>query len=404
MPKKSNKRDKYGRIRVRVYIGTDTQGKRIYKHAYGKTQKEADLKADAIRKKYRHSRTAYSPDDPFDVFADAYLDIKETNKDTSYMIGLRGRIAFWKDHLGSVPISDIHLCMLQDPLNELAKCNPRTQKPTGRKTIGDYIGTVKQIFRLAAKNRTIEYNPAEYLEMPSTASPKSQRRALDDEEQQWIIDTPHGMQLAAMIMMYGGLRRGELIPLQVKDVDFAKKQIQVTKAVEMVHGQPQIKQYTKTDSGVRIAGIPDILVDFLKTRLAGKSPLELVFPNRKGGMVTEGAWRRMWDSYLVELNFKYGNKVDRNGKIAKSKYNPNGIDMAIPRITAHWLRHTYATILYLSGVDKLEAAAMMGHKDVKMILEIYSHLDRLYGKRSLDKINTYLKDNGKCVSYVAQNA
>lgn len=398
MRKKRNAIRADGRIAVQVYIGRGEDGKRKYKTAYGKTQAEAEAAADALRKKYKRNCIRFSPDSPFSVFADAFWETANTGENTSYMVGLQGRIEWWKDHVGAYPISDISLSMLQEPLNDLAKRNPRTKKQTSKKTIGDYIGVVNQIFTIAVKNQVINFNPAEYLDMPSAAKDKQERRALNDDEQQWIIDTPHDMQPAAMIIMYGGLRRGEVIPLLVKDVDLENKLITVDKSVKMVNGVPVLKRGAKTDAGTRTAGIPDILVDYLRVYLAGKSPLEYVFPGKGGKMVTESAWRRMWDSYLVDLNLKYGNSIDRKGNLAKSKFNPNGIDITIPHITSHWLRHTYATILYLSGVDKLEAAEMMGHEDVKMILEVYAHLDRLYKQRSVSKVDAYLSGKKICKS------
>lgn len=385
------------KYRKQIYIGRDENGKRRYKEVSGATKKEANMKADAIKKKYRrHSK--YSPDEPFSVFADDFWKVKDTGELTSYMVGLKGRIEWWKKQVGDYEISEISLNMLQDPLNKLAKRNPRTGRPSSKKTIGDYIGTVNQIFSIAIKNQVIDFNPACYLDMPLSAKKPEKRRALDDYEQQWIIDTPHPMQIAAMIMMYGGPRRGEIIPLRVKDIDLEKRKIVINKSVKFINGKPVLKSGCKTEAGERTAGIPEILVDYLRPKLAEKSPFDLVFPGKDGGMLTESAWRRMWDSYIIDLNFKYGNRIDKAGKLAKSKYDPNGIEITIPHFTAHWLRHTYATILYLSGVDKLEAAEMMGHEDIKMILEIYAHLDKIYKNRSMGKVNQYLDEKKKCKS------
>ena len=44
-------------------------------------------------------------------------------------------------------------------------------------------------------------------------------------------------------------------------------------------------------------------------------------------------------------------------------------------LTPYVFRHEYATILYYSGIDIKEAARLMGHADIKMILEIYAELD-----------------------------
>ena len=70
--------------------------------------------------------------------------------------------------------------------------------------------SIRQVFKLAIENRTIDFNPVEFIKIQSL-SPPERRRALTPEEQQRIIETPHRAQIAAMIMLFAGLRRGELL-------------------------------------------------------------------------------------------------------------------------------------------------------------------------------------------------
>ena len=65
----------------------------------------------------------------------------------------------------------------------------------------------------------------------------------------------------------------------------------------------------------------------------------------------------------------------------------------IPNITAHWLRHTFATMLYFAGVDLLTAKEQLGHSDIKTTLEIYTHLDNQFKRKSMDKLDRYLSKN-----------
>lgn len=394
-------RPKKAKYLKQVYIGS-VDGRRKYKKVTANTKKELEVKADKVRAKYKREKGAYRPTDPFKVFAESYLDTHDTGNDTSYEIGVRGRVNYWIEQVGDYPVTDIVCSMLQEPLNKLARENPKTKRPTSRKTIRDYIGNAIQIFDIAVKDRVIDYNPARDLEVPKVARKKEKRRALTDEEQQWVLDTPHRAQLVAMIMMYGGPRRGEVVPLRAMDIDLEGNAIHISRSVQFIKNEPVIKPSndpTKTDSGVRVAGIPDILVEYLRPILANKFPLDLVVPGEDGKMMTESAWRAMWDSYLAELNFKYGSNIDLRGNIAKSKFNPNGLEFTIPHFTSHWLRHTYATILYHSDVGLLEAAEMMGHSDTKMITEVYTHLDKESKKRSMKKVNDYLGNKKICIPH-----
>lgn len=62
----------------------------------------------------------------------------------------------------------------------------------------------------------------------------------------------------------------------------------------------------------------------------------------------------------------------------------------ITDLTAHIFRHNYATILYYSGISIKKAAALMGHTDTKMIMQVYAHLDDEKEQTS-EKINVCIK-------------
>ena len=222
-----------------------------------------------------------------------------------------------------------------------------------------------------------------------SAKPAEKRRALTPEEQRWIRETPHRAQTAAMIMMYAGLRRGELLPLLWSDIDFERKTISVNKAVAFVKGKPQVKNCGKTDAALRTVFVPDILIDYLKQV---KRKTLLVCPSTKGTIITEIGWKRLWESYLKELNFKYGDFGSYVNLEVKSKYQPGGLPMVIPNITAHWLRHTFITNMFFAGINLMTAKEQAGHADIRTTSEIYTHLNEEYKERDMQGLNNYLKE------------
>ena len=60
------------------------------------------------------------------------------------------------------------------------------------------------------------------------------------------------------------------------------------------------------------------------------------------------------------------------------------------KFTLHQLRHTYVCILHKAGIDIKQAQIWTGHKDVKVLLNIYTHLDSQDNQNSLDKVNQFL--------------
>lgn len=389
MPKKNQKRSD-GRLQSKIYLGG---GK--YKYVYASTQKELNKKIDEVKLKIGKGIDVTADRDTFGEWAERWLKLKKSEVSNGRYNTYTYRVQNLTT-LERINISKIRTADLQDIIIDMA------DRGYALKTIKDTRNAASQIFKLAIDNRVIDYNPAASVRLPSEA-PRTDRRALTREEQQWIIDTPHRAQRAAMIMMFAGLRRGELIPLLWTDIDLENKTISVTKSVEIINGQSVVKDGAKTEAGVRTIYIPQVLADFLANEQRGNNML--VCPSAKGQLMSDSGWKRMWDSYLAELNFKYGDfsgilVKNKCGEMVqyqkpKSRFAPDKIPFVIPRITAHWLRHTFITLMYLAGVDVLTAKEQAGHADVQTTMSIYTHLDGIHKKKQINKLDEYWQEQNK---------
>lgn len=385
MAKSRNKRRADGRIAVQVYIGRDKEtGKRKYKTVYGATQKEADEKAMQAKIKLQKGIDLSAERDTFGQWAARFLVAKESDGVCHSQMDSYKCYCKHLSMLDDIPIYKISLWDIQNIIMELAKDKP-DKKGLSKNTLKHIKGTAKQILQLAVESRAIDFNPAQDVKIPANA-PEKHREALTEEQQQWIVDTPHKMKRAAMIMMYSGLRRGELTPLTWSDVDLVKNTISVNKSVEMINGKPRLKEGAKTKAGVRVVNIPQKLSDFLIQEKEKENPLCIyVVHSEKGTMLSNYAWRSMWKDYMEELNIKYG----YNGEdIQNTKFE---LPMKIPPFTPHWLRHTFATLLYMAGVDVMTARDQLGHANIGTTLSIYTHLNQKHKEKNIDKLNEYLE-------------
>lgn len=385
MAKSRNKRRADGRIAVQVYIGRDKEtGKRKYKTVYGATQKEADEKAMQAKIKLQKGIDLSAERDTFGQWAARFLVAKESDGVCHSQMDSYKCYCKHLSMLDDIPIYKISLWDIQNIIMELAKDKP-DKKGLSKNTLKHIKGTAKQILQLAVESRAIDFNPAQDVKIPANA-PEKHREALTEEQQQWIVDTPHKMKRAAMIMMYSGLRRGELTPLTWSDVDLVKNTISVNKSVEMINGKPRLKEGAKTKAGVRVVNIPQKLSDFLIQEKEKENPLCIyVVHSEKGTMLSNYAWRSMWKDYMEELNIKYG----YNGEdIQNTKFE---LPMKIPPFTPHYLRHTFATLLYMAGVDVMTARDQLGHANIQTTLSIYTHLSQKYKDKNIEKLNEYLE-------------
>lgn len=382
------KKRKDGRYQKNVYVGVDENGKRKYKSVFGKTQAEVNQKADEIKIKIGKGIDVMNESMSFGKLCQHWLNYKKPllkeKQYKSYETNLKPFAI-----LNNTPVCKLVKSDFQQIINDFAKCNPNTGKPSSKKTLRDFRLTARQVFDFAVENRILEYNPVTYVQIPKN-SPKQERRALTEEEQKWIIDTPHRAQLPAMIMMLSGLRLSECLALQWQDVNLDKSQIFVHQKLIMT-GTPHVEQGGKSKTSVRIVNIPKTLVNFLKKQGEHKQS-DFVVLTANGKLFSVTAWRRLWESYLCELNFRYGDFSEYENR-PKSKFDPKGTPFVIEKFSAHYLRHTFATNLFFCGQDLLYVQQQLGHSKPETTLNIYTHLVQSNCIDKTDKIidfNTYI--------------
>ena len=382
MAKKKNTPLEDGRYRVRVYIGIKDD-KKQYKSVYGRTQKEADCKAEELRVSLRKGIDITARNDSFKTWADHWLKSKrDEGVSTDRYNSLSTRAGVWVDNLKNTQINQIRPFELQSILFSIAAKNPNTDKPMSKKTIKEYIQVINSIFNFAHDNRVLEYNPATNLKIPQTAVDPVQRRALTAVERQRVMEFEHRAKPSAMLMMLSGLRRGEATALQWNDIDFVNNKISVTKSYNFKTNDFKAPKNGKA----RVVSVPQMLIDYLKT--LPRTSL-YVLTNAKGKMMTDDSWKRLYQSYMYDMNIQYG----FNGK-APSKYSPIKIPMLIVPFTPHELRHTFCTIMYEAGLDAITAKDQMGHADIQTTLSIYTHLSAQHKTNEVNKLDKFLGGSG----------
>ena len=396
MPRMKNTARADGRVQSRVYIGTGGDGKKKYKYVYASTNKELQEKVTELKTKLGKGIDLTAENDTFGYWAERWIELKKMDVSAKRWSSYEYR-RHYLDELADFPISKIKSAQIQSIIVRLATSpTEATGKPLARQTLINLKNIACQIFRLAIDNRVMDFNPADGVKVPKETE-KEIREPISEEQQRWIRETPHRAQTAAMIMLYAGLRRGELMALTWRDIDLKAHSIAVCKAMEFAGNTGTIANATKSESGMRTVYIPDVLVDYLQ-----KQPQTdfLVSCQTDGKPHSETSWRRMWSSYMTVLNRKYADlgkarAIIEGAEQGRSKKpGPKKLPMLIPTFTPHQLRHTYITMLYLAGVDVLTAKEQAGHADISTTLGIYTHLDKQHKLRNLDKLNQYLSGDG----------
>jgi integrase len=369
---------KDGRYQTRIYMGLDENRKKTYKFIYASSIPELKKAEAAIRSKLDKGIDVASLNDSFSQWYNRLKKVKKAELTDNEYKTFCFRVEYFERHIGSVSLNEITQQLLQPYIIDLYTENPSTGKLSSKRTIERYISAISAVFEYAVENRVTDFNPCKYLKIPKQAK-TTERRALSPTERKWIEDTPHRAQTAAMLLMYSGLRRGEATALLWSDIDFNNNTITVNKSFDFKSSE--IKP-PKTTSGIRVVSVPKKLIEYLK---GIEHNSIYVLTTAEGRMMTDTAWKRLWDSYLCDLNLKYGKST-----IKRNKFHPEGNVLVIEPFTPHCLRHTFCTIMYEAGIDALTAKEQMGHSDIKTTLAIYTHLNSLHKKKNIDKMNDYI--------------
>lgn len=263
----------------------------------------------------------------------------------------RGYIGPAVGHLKLTEVRDLHL---QTILN--------TQAGRSYSHVSKLRMVMQELFRQARRSRILLYDPAEGLQLPESV--KGTHRPITNQERRHILALAqtHPSGLWVLTILYTGLRPGETAALLWKDIDFARNEIHVYKAVES--GTRAIKA-PKTPAGVRdIPMRPELRDRLLAARGAPESP---VFPSARGGVRSANSLRRLWNAFARDLDLRMGAKV-RDGEVVQHAIAPD--------LTPYCLRHTFCTDLQRAGVPINVAKELMGHANISVTANIYTHRDQ----------------------------
>ena len=174
--------------------------------------------------------------------------------------------------------------------------------------------------------------------------------------------------------IYCGLRPGETRALDWRHVDLKKNRINVEQAMKAATkeiGAP------KSASGVRSIPIPQALLPALQT--AKGNPFSPVFVQpTTGRRHTKASMQCLWNNFKRELDISLGAKMYRNQII---------VSMLADDLDAYCMRHTFGTDLQDAGVPINVAKTLLGHSDISMTANVYTHITEKTLDDVADKLN-----------------
>lgn len=338
MAQRSTKRND-GRL-VRAITDPRT-GKR--KYFYGATEREINKKIMEYTAKIESGR-------PFREVAEEWWEASKDGLAYQTIKVYKPALERAVEALGDMSVRDIKPRDISALLQRMAKAD------YALKTVANQRTVINQVFRHAILECDIEINPCASIATPKNLKKVHRDAATTDDEE--IVRKSRDLWAFPYIALMTGMRKGEILALQWKDIDFDNDVIHVTKSVGHQGDRPFVKK-PKTEAGNRLVPLLADLKEFLLTIKPRKA-----------------------DNYIISDDGKTPLTNRRYITLSREFKEQTGAEC-----TAHQLRHSFATIAFENEVDAKAIQEIIGHKQLSTTMDIYADFRERSVKKAAEKLN-----------------
>lgn len=343
---------------IRVSCGYDSKGKQVIQSMTWKpepkmTQKkiEKELNRQAVMFEEACNHGYQSKAVKFEVFAEEWFEeyAKPNLRNTTYerMLQLRKRVYA---AIGHMRMDKITPRQIQAFVNSLSKdgANERTGKPLAPKTIRHNLSFVSDVFAYAVKMGVVSDNPCAKVTLPK-AEQKEKQIYTPEQVQKFLTllnNEPLKYRTFFNLMIYSGFRRGEMLGLEWKDVDFENNIISVRRTSNYTAKKGVYTDTTKTRKSQRTLKFPQEIMDMLKEYKAEQDEQALKCGDK--WVETDRLYTK-WNGEPMQNGTPYfwlGEFCEKHD---------------LPFYGLHSFRHLFASLLVNQGVDIVTVSGALGH-------------------------------------------
>lgn len=305
-----------------------------------------------------------------------YLSLKvnvrhNTQANYNFVVGILKKEAFGSLRIDKVRLSDAKAWLI------------KLQKD-GRSysTIHSVRGVVRPAFEMAVQDDLIRKNPFGFELATVVVNDSVTREAITRAQERAFLkfiqeDNCYRKYYDGIYILFNtGLRISEFCGLTISDIDFQNKRIRVDHQLQRKRDMEYIIEDTKTKSGERYVPMSQQVVECFRRVIANRKPpkQEPIIDGYTGFLFLDKNGMPMvalhWEHYFKHILNKYN-----------SIYK-----VQLPKITPHVCRHTFCSKMARSGMSPKTLQYIMGHSDISVTLNTYTHLTFDDAKAEFDRV------------------
>ena len=229
----------------------------------------------------------------------------------------------------------------------------------GKASVATHKSIINMIFKYAVLNGFCDTNPVDVIRLPNNLTKKKRELPTTEVMREINLHT-EGFDLFPFFLLNTGFRPSEALALRKENFDFDKSIIRPTHHVVHDGNMPIYEPVLKTDAAAREV----LMLDRVRIALPKNFKGFLFSMDGDGEKpLTRKAYVKRWEKYC-------------------KTYGLN--------ITPYQLRHGFATMLFEAGIDLKDAQELMGHSDIRITQNIYTHIRKERNEETKKKLNDFM--------------
>lgn len=256
------------------------------------------------------------------------------------------------------------------------------QDGRGYSSIHSIRGVVRPAFQMAVDDDLIRKNPFEFQLATVVVNDSVTREAITRKQERAFLEFVKGDKHFSRyydgiyILFKTGLRISEFVGLTLADLDMKNRKISVNHQLQRKRNMEYIIEDTKTSSGTREIPMTDDVYQCFQRIIANrpKPKTEPMIGGRCGFLYLDRDGKPMvalhWEHYFKHICQKYNNTYK----------------VQMPKVTPHVCRHTFCSNMAKSGMNPKTLQYLMGHSDIGVTLNTYTHLGFEDAQAELERV------------------
>ena len=300
----------------------------------------------------------------FEIFAEEWFSeyAKPNLRNTTFNFLYHQRLRVYRA-IGDTSMEKITVRQLQEFINSLSKdgANEVNGKPLSPKTVRHVLSLVSDIFAYAVRMGIARENPCVRVVLPKLV--RKEKKIYTVEETVRLMELlrkePVKYRAFFYLLIYSGCRRGELLGLEWRDVDFANCLISIRRTSCYTPDRGTYTDTTKTEQSKRTLKLPQEVMDILCELREFQLRQADIFGDKwveSGRLFTKENGEPQHPNTSYHWLEKF---CARNG---------------LPFYGLQWFRHLFASLLVSNGVDIVTVSGVLGHSAVSTTSNIYCHM------------------------------